>query len=82
MCEFQRTLLDYWREETMGDFFRNLEKVCANFQKTILAGGNYGGFFRNLEKACVNFKRNNSGGRKLWELIPEIWGRYARISRQ
>ena len=41
-----------------GKFSRNFEKICARFQKTLLAGGNYGGIF------------------------PEIWGRYARISKK
>ena len=29
-----------WRK-----FSKNVERVCVDFQKTIMAGGNYGGFF-------------------------------------
>ena len=81
----------YWREETMGDFSRNLEKglrgfstsnvggrklwgncsrnlgsVCVDFQKAILAGGNYGGVFLDIARNCLRgLPKSNIGGRKL-----------------
>ena len=55
MRELQKTLLDYWREETMGEFFKNLEKICANFQKEFWREETMGDFSRNLEKICAKF---------------------------
>ena len=58
MREFQKTLLDYWREETMGEFFQKFGEDMREFLKS------------------------NIGGRKLWGVFPEIWSRYARISKK
>ena len=51
----------------MGEFSRNVEKVCAKILKDTIGGRKlWGNVSRNLEKICANFRRNNMGGRKLW----------------
>ena len=37
----------------MGEFSRNLGRVCVGCQKVILAGGNYGGIFLEMGRNCL-----------------------------
>ena len=36
------------RKLLWGNFSKNLERVCVDFQKAMLAAGNYGGFLQEI----------------------------------
>ena len=67
-----------------GNFSRNWgEIVCVDFQKAILAGGNYGGIFLEIGRNCLpGFPTSNTGGRKLWGNFLEIWGGFAWVAKK
>ena len=57
-----------------GILSRNLERVGVDFQKAMLAAGNYGGFFRKFEEGLRAFLSSNIGGRKLWWNVLKKFG--------
>ena len=55
-----------------GNFSKNLEKICANFQKEYWREETMGEFFQKFGEDMCEFPKNNIGGRKLWGIVPEI----------
>ena len=54
-------------------FSRNLERVCLDFQKALLAGGNYGGIFLEIQRrVCVDFQKAMFAGRNYMGVFLEI----------
>ena len=45
----------------MGEFSKKLQTVCVDFQKAMVAEGNYAGIFLEIGEGLRGFPKNNIG---------------------
>ena len=66
-----------------GYFSRNLGKICANFQKQYWWEETMGECFQKIGEDMREFQKETIlAGGNYGGISPEIWRRYARISKE